>query len=195
MSDSSFGNVMENIADSGSNKHMWYIVQVYSGFEKAIIDHVKNIANLEGVSGDFEEFNCPSVEEEVLVNNSVKKKPKAVYPGYIFIKMNMNQKSWGIVSGSHRVMGFVGSDKFSPRPISDSEYEKMIKDISNPIADSSVFEVSCGDTVKIKNGSFESLTGTVNSVDNDRKIVNITLMIFDRETSLELEWSQIEKVK
>ncbi|MBL0725694.1 MAG: transcription termination/antitermination factor NusG [Alphaproteobacteria bacterium] len=177
-----------------NNKPMWYIVQVYSGFEKSVIEHIKNMANLEGYADSFIELYYPFIEEDAIVGGEVKKKQRSLYPGYIFTNILLSQKVWEIISNVPRVIGFVGSDRLAPKPMTELEYQKMLKDVSEPISIIEEVDFSFGDVVRIKSGSFESLNGTVSGVDRERKMVTILLLIFDRETTLDLEWSQIEKV-
>lgn len=188
----------DSIVIKNNSSYMWYIVQVYSGFEQYVVDQIKHAADLDGLASEFEEFYYPKYKtEEDASKDAVKSKSKgrSVYPGYLFVKMKMSTSTWNIVSKADKVVSFVGSNKLSPKPLTEQEYNKMVEDVKeSKVNDTGKGVVKLGDVIKIKGGSFQSLTGTVRDVDEGKKKVSVVIKIFDRETVIDLDWTQIEKL-
>jgi transcriptional antiterminator NusG len=150
------------------------------------------------VMDSFSEFYYPPKNPDQVApreDGAKAKREAMLYPGYLFIKMNMNGESWDVVMKVARVISFVGANKLSPVPLTEAEYQKMIQDVSELAEKKDLnMVISVGDTVKIKEGSFQSLMGKVVEVDPEKQRIGITLKIFDRETTLDLDWSQVDKI-
>ena len=110
--------------------------------------------------------------------------------------MEMNDETWNTVVKTNRAIGFSGSDKMSPKPITDAEFERMVRDINSKaekVVAQSNFNV--GDKVKITHGSFQGIIGLVSGIESDKKRLNVVLKIFDRETAIDISTDEVELVK
>ena len=182
---------MENT--SSALKKSWFILKVLSGAETNVMNQIKlnyEAANLENY---FEEIYCPSIE----IKFGKKVKTKYLYPGYIFIKMVMNEKAKDAVISVPRIYSFL-TDGMSgtPKRISDAEYEKMIgkiTEVHKSGAEGMTFAI--GQTIKIKSGSFNEFKGTVLAIDKEKKLLTLSILVFQRETTVTVAFEDAEKIE
>ena len=177
------------------SERQWYIVQVLSGHEKKFIEALKLKVDKEGKGEHFEEFFIP--EEERIVVRRGKKIPekRKIFPGYVLVKMMLNDESWHILRGIPKVTGILG-DKGRPQPLTEAEVNNIYKRIEekiNDVAASNTFDV--GENITIIDGPFQSFSGAVEKVDAKKEILSVTVSIFGRQTPLELRYDQVDKVK
>ncbi len=174
------------------SKH-WYVVHVYSGFEKKVAQQIKQQADENGLGGLIEEVLVPSEQvTEVRRGQKVNAEHK-FFPGYVLVKMEMNDDTWHLVKDTPKVTGFLGT-RTRPSPLPDSEAERILKQSREGIErprPSVVFEV--GEQVRVADGPFTSFNGTVEEVDEEKGRVKVSVSIFGRATPVELEFGQVEK--
>ena len=172
----------------------WYVLHVYSGFEKKIATQIKEQAELKGLTEQIGEIIVP-VEEVTEVRRAQKvNTERKFFPGYVLVHMDMSDDAWHLVKDVPKVTGFLGS-KTRPTPISDSEAERIMKQAEEGTETrrpAVVFEV--GEQVRVADGPFTSFNGTVEEVDEERGRVKVSVSIFGRSTPVELEYGQVEKV-
>jgi transcriptional antiterminator NusG len=172
----------------------WYIVHVLSGFENRVLKTLKErIVNHE-MTEYFAEIIVP--EESVVANVNGKKRTmkKKFFPGYVLIKMIMNETTWHLVKDTDKITGFIGGTKDKPMPISDEEAASMTASLAEGFKRTrSVANFSEGDSVKVIEGPFASFVGVVEAI-SDKGKVKVQVSIFGRPTPVELEFSQVEKV-
>ena len=172
----------------------WYIVHVYSGFEKRVAGAIQekvvsmNMANL------IAEVSVP-VEEVVELRRGRKvSSERKFFPGYVLVKMEMNEDSYHLIKNIPKVTGFLGSGG-KPTPISDAEADRIMHQVKEGIErpkPSITFEV--GEQVRVSDGPFTSFSGVVEDVDEERARLKVAVSIFGRATPVELEYAQVEKV-
>jgi transcriptional antiterminator NusG len=172
----------------------WYVIHVYSGFEKKVASAIREQAEQKGVSNRFEEILVPT-EEVVEVKRGAKvNSERKIFPGYVLIKMDLDDETWHLVKNTAKVTGFLGG-RGKPLPISDAEAARIIHQIQEGIErpkPSITFEI--GEQVRVSDGPFTSFNGVVEEVDEEKSRVKVAVSIFGRATPVELEYSQVEKV-
>jgi len=172
----------------------WYVVHVYSGFEKKIAQQVKEQAAQKGLADLVDDVLVPS-EDVVEIRRGQKiNAERKFFPGYVLIKMELTDQTWHLIKDTPKVTGFLGT-KTRPSPISDSEAERIIKQSAEGVERARpaiLFEI--GEQVRVADGPFTSFNGTVEEVDEDKGRVKVSVSIFGRSTPVELEYSQVEKV-
>jgi transcriptional antiterminator NusG len=172
----------------------WYVIHVYSGFEKKVAAAIREQAEQKSLSDHFEDILVPT-EEVVEVKRGAKvSSERKIFPGYVLIKMDLDDETWHLVKNTAKVTGFLGG-RGKPLPISDAEAASIIRQIEEGIErpkPSITFEI--GEQVRVSDGPFTSFNGVVEEVDEEKSRVKVAVSIFGRATPVELEYSQVEKV-
>jgi transcriptional antiterminator NusG len=172
----------------------WYVIHVYSGFEKKVAAAIREQVEQKGLSDRFEEILVPT-EEVVEVKRGAKvSSERKFFPGYVLIKMEMTDETWHLVKNTAKVTGFLGG-RGRPSPISDAEAARIISQVQEGIErpkPSISYEI--GEQVRVCDGPFTSFNGLVEEVDEERARLKVAVSIFGRATPVELEYSQVEKV-
>lgn len=183
-----------DLAAGDSPEFKWYIARTLTGQENKVAKALKErIVNLKKAEY-FAEILVP--EETVVTNAGGKKRTikKKFFPGYVLMKMIMNDSTWHLVKDTDKVSGFVGGTPTNPQPISDDEAAYMTNKSDEGIRKTRTsVSFSEGETVKVIEGPFASFVGTVEAV-NDKGKVKVNVSIFGRPTPVELDFSQVEKV-
>ena len=166
----------------------WYVVHTYSGYENKVkTDLEKTIKNRE-LEDYFFDIVVPMEEQIEIKDGKRKANLKKVFPGYVLVKMIVTEESWYIVRNTRGVTGFVGSGT-DPIPLTNEEIRNMGFETTIINVD---YEVN--DSVKVVNGPLSGFIGTVQEINKEKNKVKVMVSMFGRETPVELEFSQVEKI-
>ncbi|MBC77964.1 MAG: transcription termination/antitermination protein NusG [Halobacteriovoraceae bacterium] len=171
----------------------WYVAHVLSGYENRVTKTLKERILNHNMAEQFADIIVP--EETVVSNVNGKKRniKKKFFPGYVLVKMIMNEATWHLVKDTDKITGFVGGVKGRPQPITDEEASFMLGQVQGDFKKPrSATSYSAGDSVKVIEGPFASFVGTVEAVNPNGKL-KVNVSIFGRPTPVELDDTQIEK--
>ncbi|MDO8686234.1 MAG: transcription termination/antitermination protein NusG [Clostridiales bacterium] len=166
----------------------WYVVHTYSGYENKVKVNIEKVVENRGMEEHILDVVVP-MEEQIEIKDGKKKATlRKVFPGYVLIKMVMTDESWYIVRNTRGVTGFVGPGS-KPVPLNDEEVKAMGVEVLAPIVDYVV-----GDSVRVSSGPLENFIGTVDEINFEKKKVRVSVSMFGRDTPVELELLQIQKL-
>jgi len=172
----------------------WYVIHVYSGFEKKVAAAIREQAEQKGLADRFEQILVPT-EEVVEVKRGAKvSSERKFFPGYVLIRMDLDDETWHLVKNTAKVTGFLGG-RGRPSPITENEAARIMRQVQEGIErpkPSITFEI--GEQVRVSDGPFTSFNGVVEDVDEEKSRIKVAVSIFGRATPVELEYSQVEKV-
>ena len=167
----------------------WYVVHTYSGYENKVKANIEKVVENRGMVDDIFEVVVPMEEYVDNKGGNKKVKERKLFPGYVLVKMIVNDVTWYIVRNTRGVTGFVGPGS-KPIPLTDEEVKALgVQDKSLPSID-----LNEGDTIKVTTGPFENFMGTVDSVNVEKRKVKVYISMFGRETLVELDFDQVEKI-
>lgn len=174
--------------------HNWYVVQVLSTHEKKVKKSLDEQREKKGMQDLIEEILLPIENVSEVKKGQQKIVEKRLWPGYLLVKMTLNDDSWDFVKNTQGVIGFLGGDK--PTPLTEAEVKEILNDIESKkkrVVQKHQFEV--GDSVKIVDGVFVNFVGTVTDVQHEKGRLSVLVSIFGRDTRVDdLEFFQVEEV-
>jgi len=170
------------MADNAS----WYVVHTYSGYENTVKATIEKYVENRNMRDLIHEISIPLETVTEITDNGPKEVERKVFPGYVLVKMIMNDETWHVIRNIRGVTGFLGEGN-KAIPLSDA-------DVASLGVEKREIEVSyqVGDSVRITDGALESFLGTVEEIDLDRSKVRVVVSMFGRETPVELELDQVE---
>lgn len=172
----------------------WYVVNVYSGFEKKVSEQIREQALKKGCSDQIETILVPT-EEVVEVKKGAKvTSERQFFPGYMLIKMQLSDEVWHLVRNTPKVSGFLGA-RGKPVPITQSEVDRILSQVQEGLQkpkSTVTFEV--GEQVRVSEGPFSSFNGIVEEIDEDKQRLKVSVSIFGRSTPIDLDFGQVEKL-
>lgn len=172
----------------------WYVVHVYSGFEKKVAQSIEEQAKQSGMIDEIQQVLVPVEEVVEMRRGSKVQAERKFFPGYVLVRMELTDESWHLVKNTPKVTDFLGG-KGRPTPISDQEAERIMHQVQEGIErpkPSVTFEI--GEQVRVCDGPFNSFNGLVEEVDAERARLKVAVSIFGRATPVELEYAQVEKL-
>lgn len=166
----------------------WYVAHTYSGYENKVKTNLEKIVENRNLHDQILDIVVP-MEEQIEIKDGRKKVSlRKVFPGYVLVKMFMNDETWYVVRNTRGVTGFVGPGS-KPVPLTDEEVKAMGVEETVPTVD---YEV--GDNVRVISGPLENFIGVVEEINMEKKKVRVSVSMFGRETPVELEFLQIQRM-
>lgn len=170
--------------------YKWYTLATYSGSESKVCEEINRLAK---ENENIKEAFIPTKKVFKVVRGKKVEASQKVYPNYIFVRMVANRASVDLLRSMPRVMGFLGGNPVKPESVDDEKIKQLKRDSEQDlVAEEDKFEI--GDIVKINEGHFESFTGVVEGKDDTKNILKISISIFGRSTTIEIDSSKVEKV-
>ncbi len=167
----------------------WYVVHTYSGYENKVSANLEKMVENRGMDDVIFEITVPTEEYIDTKNGKKIVKERKLFPGYVLVKMHITDESWYLIRNIRGVTGFVGPNS-KPVPLSPDEVKAL------GVQEKSLTQIDfkVGDSIKVRSGPFESFMGTVDNINMDKEKVKVYVSMFGRETLVELEFEQIEKM-
>ncbi len=171
----------------------WYAVHTYSGYEDAVLRYLTQRVESLLMTDKIFEIVVPKEVKVRIKNGKRTTMEEKIYPGYVLVRMVMDHDSWAVVRNTPRVTGFVGADAATPTPLSKEEIDSLMARMG---AEETKFHVDLkvGDIVKIMDGPFKEQEGKVGEVDEEHGKVKVFVSIFGRDTLVELDSLQVQKI-
>jgi transcription termination/antitermination protein NusG len=172
----------------------WYVVNVYSGYEKKVVEHIQEQAAKKGLSDQIENVFVPT-EEVVEVKKGAKvTSERQFFPGYVLIKMQLTDELWHLIRHTPKVSGFLGG-KGKPSPVSQAEVDRILVQVAEGAQKpKSTVTFEIGEQVRVAEGPFTSFNGLVEEVDEEKQRIKVSVSIFGRSTPIDLDFVQVEKL-
>ena len=171
----------------------WYVLHAYSGYEKKVADNIMEQSNKLGLSNFIEEISIPTQNIVEVKRGTRVNTERKFFPGYILIKMVLNDDTLHVIKNTPKLSGFLGT-KGKPIPISNDEAKRISQQVIDGVERSRpavMYDV--GEQVKVIDGPFASFNGEIEQIDEEKARLRVAVSIFGRPTPVELEYSQVEK--
>ncbi len=174
------------------NGKSWFVVHTYSGHEERVRKNLEQRMKLMDAGDDISSVVVPTEDEVEVKGGQRRTVARKVLPGYVLVQMKMNDQTWNIVRNTPGVTGFVGSGN-RPVPLREDEVEQILKQMA---AETPRVKVGFkqGQSVRVVDGPFTDFVGTVDEISTDKGKVKVLLSLFGRETPVELDFLQVEKL-
>ena len=174
----------------------WYVLHTYSGHENRVKINLEQRVRSMGMSENLDQILVPTQQVTEIKDGKKKTLTKTSFPGYVLVKMDLNDELWYVVRSTPGVMGFVGGNN-NPTPLEEEEVENIISGGEKRSRDEAKqkFDFSVGDKVNVIEGPFTGFSGTIDELNEEKSKLRLMISIFGRSTPVELEFHQVEKTQ
>ncbi len=172
----------------------WFVVQAFSGFEGTVKRSLLERIERAGLGDKFGDILVPTEEVVEIRNGQKRRSERKFFPGYVLVRMEMEDETWHLVKDVPKVLGFIGGTADKPAPIADKEADAILQRVQDGVEKPRpkvLFDV--GEVVRVTDGPFNDFNGVVEEVNFDKNRLLVAVQIFGRSTPVELEFSQVEK--
>jgi transcriptional antiterminator NusG len=172
----------------------WYVLHTYSGYENKVRDNLRHRVESMGLEDRIFDIQIPT-EEVIEIKEGGRRviANKKVFPGYVLVRMELDDRSWGVVRNTPGVTGFVGAQG-KPSPLSREEYDKIMKRTRSDAPKKTSSNLQVGQSVKVISGPLAEFDGTIAEVQPETGKVKVMVSIFGRETPVELSYNQVARL-
>ncbi len=178
---------------AGNNERHWYAIHTYSGYEDAVVRYLRQRVDSLGMNDKIFNIIVP-LEKKVKIKNGKRREvSEKIYPGYVLVDMTLTDDSWYVVRNTPRVTGFVGSDSTTPVPLSKPEIDLLMSRMGNQETKFKI-DLQVGELIKITDGPFKDYDAKVSGIDEEKGKVKVLVPIFGRDTVVELDSLQVQKL-
>lgn len=171
----------------------WYAIQTYSGSEKSVKLSIENLFREHNISDKMEQIVVPTEDIVEFRNNKRKVTERSLYPGYVFIKVDLDTQLWHMIQSLPRVGRFIGESK-RPTPLGQSDVDVILEKVNNRAAPKPKLSFHPGEHVRIIDGAFLNFTAVVEEYDMEHRKLKLNISIFGRNTPVDMSDSQVEKI-
>ena len=172
----------------------WYVLHTYSGYENKVKKNLETRIETMGLENNVFDIQIPTeTVTEIKDGGRRVESEKKVFPGYVLVRMELDDRSWAAVRNTPGVTGFVGSQG-SPAPLTRDEYNKIMKRTSNEVQRKTATNLEVGQAVKVVSGPLADFDGVVSEVTPEANKVKVLVSIFGRETPVELSFDQVARI-
>jgi len=172
----------------------WYVVHAYSNFEARVVASLNERIERLNMQDQFDQILVPTEEVVEMRGGQKRKSERKFFPGYVLVRMEMNDETWHLVKNTPKVLGFIGGTSDKPAAISDAEADTILDRIQEGVEKPRpkvLFEV--GEVVRVIDGPFNDFNGVVEDVNYDKSSLSVAVSIFGRSTPVDLDFGQVEK--
>ncbi len=172
----------------------WYVLQAFSGFENLVKRSLEERIGRADMQESFGDILVPTEEVLEIRGGQKRRSERKFFPGYVLVRMEMNDETWHLVKDVPKVLGFIGGTADKPAPITDKEAEAILQSVQEGVEKPKpkvLFEA--GEVVRVTDGPFNDFNGVVEEVNFDKNRLLVAVQIFGRSTPVELEFGQVEK--
>lgn len=171
----------------------WYAIHTYSGFENKVRAGLTERMRATGHHDDLAEILVPSEEVVELHKGKRRVIERKIFPGYVLVKMRLNDETWHVVKDTPKITGFVGG-KTSPSPLSEEEVQEIVRHMTGAAGPRPGVKFRVGEAVRVVDGPFTTFVGHVDEINEERSKLKVLVSIFGRSTPVELDFLQVEKL-
>lgn len=171
----------------------WYAIQTYSGSEFSVKKAIENLVNELGIQDRLTDIVVPTEDVIEVKNNKKKITERSLYPGYVFVRADLDTELWHKIQSLPRVGRFIGESK-KPTPLSEADINLILEKVKNKAPAKPKISFEPGEVVRIVEGPFANFTGTVEEYDMEHRKLKLNVSIFGRSTPIEIQYSQVEKI-
>ena len=172
----------------------WYVVHAYSGFEARVKASLEERIERYGLQDKFGEILIPTEEVVEIRDGQKRRSERKFFPGYVLVRMELDDETWHMVKDVPRVLGFIGGTADRPAPISDAEADQILQRVQEGVdkpRPKVLFEP--GEVVRVIDGPFNDFSGVVEAVNYEKSRLQVAVQILGRSTPVELDFGQVEK--
>lgn len=172
----------------------WYAIHTYSGYEDAVERYLKQRVESLFMTDKIFAVVVPKEVKIKVKNGKRQKTEEKIYPGYVLVDMVLDHDSWSVVRNTPRVTGFVGSDNATPTPLSNDEVKSLLARMGGEQETKFNVDLKIHEVVRITDGPFKDQEGRVSDIDEEHGKVKVLVPIFGRDTQVELDSLQVQKI-